>query len=40
MTLAVDMRPGASPCNGMYRMATVSHLIYAGIGVVGRQVNQ
>jgi len=39
MTLAVDMRPGASLCIGMYGMATVSHLIYAGIVVVGRHVN-
>ena len=39
MTLAVDMRPGASPCNGVHGMATASHVIYLGIVVVGRHVN-
>jgi len=37
--LAVDMRPGASPCIGVYGMATASHLIYFGIVVVGHHVH-
>jgi len=39
MTLAVDMRPGASPCIAVDGMATASHSIYIGIVVVGRHVN-